>query len=321
MHKGLVKKFSEYAEEAERAFPQKLKNFVLICDKNTTPIYASAAIAENLSQSVNEVKQLIQKVKRDLDRSNAIGLAYRFHYTAGFNIALIGLRDKPRGFFTKKYTQNMLKSYVLEHEIGHRVVPQGFASGHIGECAADAYACLRHIQIYGSKTDFFKQIKKASTIVLGNSPIHYTQSIFDAVSQLAEQTDVSKLTLKETAELADTIASQHHIRPTELLQIRKAFSPAHELYRKKIGDKVAITDKLFEEDADAYTLFCTETFKVIQQNPQNAAVVKAGKEFLQSQSVATFILKKAKQDKSWQAMAEFIKPPKTTRKRVQKQTL
>ena len=112
------------------------------------------------------------------------------------------------------------------HEIGHNVVKNGFSlDTHSAECAADAYTALRHIQIFGNnRTDFFKYYgNRASTIVLGISPIHYTNNVTQKIKQLSKEIDISKLSLPKTAKLAEKIALENKLDKKTLQKISKAF--------------------------------------------------------------------------------------------------
>lgn len=317
MREEIAKSFNICGHRAHLAFPERLKNFVLLTNTSDAPLYVSPDIAEHLRDNVEEVKDTVSRIRKTLLDKNAAGLAYRSYVMGGEGVALIALRDNPLGVFTDKYTQEMRAHYVLEHEIGHRVVEKGFAGGHLGECAADAYAVLRHVQDFGQDTDMFTHVAKAYVIVLGASPIHYTQAVFDAVKDYAAEHDVSKLSLQETAVLANDIAIDNRLSSTVLQKIEQAFSPAHQMFRERIGDKAAVTTAFYTEDPDAYALFCTETFFAVQRHLNDADIVKAGKEFLSFPSMKKFIQNAASQYPSWQVIADFIQTETTEDKQNQ----
>lgn len=313
--------FNLCAERAYKAFPNELRNFVLLSDVLDQPLYVSPDISDFLQENIDALQKSIQEVSRTMRVRNAVGVAYRAYSMAKKTTALIGLRNNPPGFYTENYTGEMRAHYVLEHEIGHRVVEQGFAGGHLGECAADAYATLRHIQSFGQNTDLFENAAKAYSMVLGGSSIHYTQSVFNAVKDYAKENDVSKLTLAETSELANQIAIEHQLDADVLHKIQDAFQPAHAAFREQIGDKIKVTEKYYAEDKDAYALFCHETFVVIQDHIDDPDIVKTGKEFLNTPPVKKFILESAAQSCEWQKIADFLQEDTAQSKPMKRQKM
>ncbi len=281
MRGKLTQLFNESAAKAYEAFPVQLEKLVVLSNGTDMPVYASPVIADRLSQNVSAVKGAIERTTRDMKAMNAAGIAYPFFQVADIIMRAIVVDDTPPGHFTRSYTSKMRGLYILDHEIGHHVVSNGNGSGkHLGEAAADAYASLRHIQRFGQDTDFFTYADKAYTIVLAQSPIHYTNAVFDRVRQIAKERDISAMSLQDTALLAADIAAECHLDIKTLDKIAKAYAEKGVVYADLIGKKQDITEKLYTRDKAAYAIFIRETQDVMKKYAHDADIVKAGKSFL-----------------------------------------
>ncbi|HYD17932.1 MAG TPA: hypothetical protein VEF76_05600 [Patescibacteria group bacterium] len=262
MPEPLASQFANAATAAHDAFPEVLKRLVVVARTFDTPVYVAPEIAEHLTRNLEEVKQSVKAAAETLHQRNAGGIAMRFRSIAGEPVRMIALDDAPAGVFSGGYTSEMRANYILDHELGHYVVKGGFAGGHAGEAAADAFATLRHIQRYGLNQDFFDYNNKALPLVLAQSPIHYTTGVLRHVHQLAQQRDVTQLSLAETAALAEEIAQQHALSPSVMTKVTNAFADAGAAYLAAYGSQQAVKDKLYQQDKDAYALFVRETMKV-----------------------------------------------------------
>ncbi|MBI1215371.1 MAG: hypothetical protein GC185_06085 [Alphaproteobacteria bacterium] len=318
MQTALAQQFSETAAATYDIFGGKLGKFLVLLEGNETPVYASPQIAQKLSDDIASVKKAVQKETEYLRRRNALGVACRSYALAGESgINLIALNANVPGVYTPKYTRDMRALYVLEHEIGHHVVKSGHAGWHYGECAADAYAALRHVQTFGLKTEFFKYANKAYQLVLDLSPMHDTQAVFERVRKLARTMDLSVFTLEETAQLADDIARECRMDWRDMSKLSKAFGKVSDVYRKEIGEKSDITDKLYGQDKEAYALFARETLAVMREHSKDADIIRAGKQFFKYPPMKKFLKEMAKTDPEWQAAIDFLKirTPRTAQKR------
>lgn len=288
MQKSLTQIFNETAEKAHDAFPLAFQAMVIFQTSGDAPLYVSPEFAEHLYKNIESVRAAIKNTAKDMERLNAAGLASAYFPVGGKVGQMIALQDSPGGVFTNGYTPEMRAVYVLDHEIGHHVVKNGRNHGrHLGEAAADAYASLRHIQRYGQATDFFDYLNKASMVVLGHSPIHYTRDTMMRVKELAWEQDISKLSLQETAALAERIAQESHIEQRKLDKIANAFSGAEKVYAEKLGTKNEIVAKTYAKDPATYDLFLRETLKVMAEN-KDADVQRAAYEFFQYPPMAEF---------------------------------
>ncbi len=281
MQKSLTQIFNETAEKAHDAFPLAFQAMVIFQTSADAPLYVSPEFAEHLTKNIDAVRTAIHNTGKEMERMNAAGLASPYFPVGGKIAQMIALQDNPGGVFTRNYTPEMRAVYVLDHEIGHHVVKNGRGHGpHLAEAAADAFASLRHIQRYGQATDFFDYVNKSSMVVLGHSPIHYTMDTMTRVRELAWEQDISKLSLQETARLAERIAQENHIEQRKLDKIAQAFTGAAKVYAEKLGTKNEIVAKTYAQDPASYDLFLRETLKVMQTN-KDADVQRAIYEFFQ----------------------------------------
>jgi hypothetical protein len=288
MQKSRTQIFNETAEKAHDAFPLAFQAMVIFQTSADVPLYVSPEFAEHLTKNIDSVRTAIRNTGKEMERLNAAGLASPYFPIGGKVAQMIALQDSPGGVFTNGYTPEMRAVYVLDHEIGHHVVKNGRGMGlHLGEAAADAYASLRHIQRYGQATDFFDYLNKSSMVVLGHSRIHYTRDTMMRVKELAWEQDITKLSLQETAALAENIAQETHLQQQKLDKIAQAFSAAEKVYAEKLGTKNEIVAKTYAKDPMVYDLFFRETLKVMQAN-KDADVQRAAYEFFQYPPMAEF---------------------------------
>ncbi len=287
--------------DACQSFPERLQRLVVFVTDSDAPVFISSAIADDLSEKTRALRARIHQESAYIKKRNAAGMAYHPTVLGGVaGIKMIGLLREMPGVFTPRYTLEMRTLYVLDHEIGHQVMERGMIGGHEGECRADAFAALRHIQRFGLDSDFFKYANKASTLVLGTSPIHYTDDILAAVRRHACKHDISALSLDETAALAHDIVGRHmHTRISHHLLAMK-FNDAAQAYHQRYETPHNIVRALYGRDEEAYALFCRETAKVMHASADNADVIKAGKRFLNYPPVKEFIKDQARHSEEWQ---------------------
>lgn len=291
MKKTLSQEFNESAAAAHDAFPEKLKNLVILSTGSETPVYVSPEMAEALDKDVESVKKAVKQVQDDMKRLYAAGIAWPFFPIANKSAKMIALLEKPPGIFSEKYTAEMRALFVLDHELGHHVVKTGFNPPyrHLGEASADAFGALRHIQRFGMDTDMFKFLTKGGSVVLGTSPIHFTASVILRVREVAEQIDITKLTLQETAQLAGDIAAEAQVPPKTLDKLTSAFAPAARFYTQEMGSPREIGDRLMAQDPKSLASFVRETVAVMRANKDDHDIVKTGRTFLTHPAIEKFI--------------------------------
>ncbi|MFH1158998.1 MAG: hypothetical protein V1721_09020 [Pseudomonadota bacterium] len=298
--KPLAQKFNELAAAAHKAFPEKLKNLVVfLLPSSEIPVYVAPEIADHLAKNIAAVKKDVEEAANHLRTHRAEGTTVACPLAEAV-VTLIALNENPQDSFSCRYTKEMGVTANFDHEIGHRVVENGFPSGtvseHLAECAATAYAALRHIQQFGRKTDFLEYYNFSHTVVLGLSPKHYTDDVVQRVKQLAEETDISGLSLRETAELAGKIALECRLDDKTLEKIRKAFLPAAEACKKAGGICAAVLQKCIE---------------VTREHTNDPDIYKAGERFLNYPDNKKYLKNEAKTGPYWRNALDFIKNHQT----------
>ena len=282
MEASLAQTFNETTAAAYEAFPQKLKKLVvLLTPSSDTPVYASPDVANRLSKSADALRKDVAEITEYMQAQHWVGYAGRKYNLAGTFVDLIALDKSPEGLFSRRYTKNMLSIFNLDHEIGHHILRNGCVTAKVSEAlaenAADAYAMLRHIQRFGKNTDHAGGIveNRACNIVLLADSEHSTADAVEKVIRLSEEMDISGLSLRETAALAEKIADECCLDDKTLKNIRKAFKP--------------INDSLHKRD-----------------------IFKAGKRFLNTPAIKKFMTESAKTDPCWKEALSFIDNPETT---------
>lgn len=310
MSAALAEIFNRSAAAMHEAWPEKLERLVVLVTSSEEPIYVSPAIAEHLTNNAVAVREAVHGRRLDLQRRGILGVVHERYLLAGEIVQLIGMNAQPPGIYSARYTQKMLSIAIFDHEMGHLVVKGGYAHSalfaHRAECAADAYAALRHIQRFGMETDFFEHYNKAKLIVLGISAIHYTDAVVQQVKRLAETENLSSLSLRETAALAAKIASQCYIPDPILKKISAAFAPVQQAGIRQIGSKAAVSEESRQENVDAWLLFCRETLAVIKEHRDDPDIFRAGKRFLSHPVSKKFMAEWAQTDPFWKEALDFM---------------
>jgi hypothetical protein len=300
--KALAENFNQSATDAREAFPEKLDNLVIVSKSMNKPVYISPAIAGHLSMHLLAVKKAVKERVDFLNKNKCSGVANHYYDIANLDVKLISINEDVNSAYSSGYTKEMRSMFTLDHEIGHLVVKNGYGgvyNENLAECAADAYAALRHVQQFGMHTDVFERNNGAFYVVIGKSPVHYTDRAIQKVRQIAQETDITRLSLAETAALAEKIANETHLDAERLHEIKNAFRPVAEL-AQNFGTNV---------DREGKSLIYKETISVMRANRDDASILEAGKQFLNSPSRKQFMTELAKTEPYWQEALDFIAQP------------
>ena len=149
MEESLTEELNKAATEAHDAFPEKLKNFVVIDPfSKKTLVYVAPEIAKYLSENIAYVKETIEYTTNYFQNQETFGFSYPSFPLNGKTIELIALNTNIKGNYPSKFIGNERKIAHLKHEIGHFVVKGGLSitKEHLAECLADTYAALQQIQ-------------------------------------------------------------------------------------------------------------------------------------------------------------------------------
>lgn len=310
MHHHFKEHLRQSVKEACEAFPDRLSRTVLFVGGISAPIYVTPDIADQLTAKTASLRCELEHRKRNMAQRYAVGIACHPRRVAGVDdVRMIGLARRIPATYAEGYTLEMRVLYVLDHEIGHHVVRNGMTGDHEGECRADAFAALRHIQRFGLDTAFFTMSAKAAAMVLDMSPMHYTQDVLFAVRRCAARYDVSRLTLEETAHLADRIVTLMAPDKGMVYRLSYAFSRAGRVYRDAYQSKEALVNALYDKDPRAYELFCRETAKVMRASANDRPVIQAARRFLNYPPIKDFIDAQAATSKEWQEIQRLARIP------------
>jgi len=310
----LAREFNKTATEAHAVFPQDLNNLVLFLPQTVeTPVYVSPEIAEQLTNSIADVKALVVALKDYMQEKNAGGVAVPEFTIGDTTVRLIALdqEDVP-GFFSDRFTPEMRILYNLDHEIGHHILKNGHpykgVSEGEGETVCDVFAMLRHIQRFGADTDNLGHYaeSRAHCIVLLDNPEHYTTNAVQRAIQYAAKKDISGLSLEDTAALAEKIAKISRIDDQTLERVRAAFLPAHENFKIMFDDLSGISKAFYSGDKDAYGFICSELLAVMEEHQADPDVMKAGRQFFSYPPVRNFVAEAAKAEPYWQMALAFL---------------
>ncbi len=230
---------------ASRYAPKIFKDIIL-CDSEKI-IYISQGVLDILKDSIGGVlknsqkKEELKKVVtecRDFIKKYGLAAFVDPSYpivNKQYKVRVIAFDEKSRNFAG---SENYKKRYTcidnVFHELGHLLVKNGVVFNsdsmkdrHLAECAAQAYAVLRHMQLFGNNTEFTKNNNYSRVIVFGTTPIHHLDVINQKIENLAktEGVDLNDLTYEETIEFAGEIALKYHFEEAFLNKITEAYQP------------------------------------------------------------------------------------------------
>lgn len=291
--KSLPQTFNESAAAAHEAFPEKLDNLLVLVTSSDTPVYVSPEIAEHVSKNPRAVKEAVKEATEYLRANGYAALAEDGLPLAGHLVKNISFDDKNSlSMPSPLFTEEMQRILYFNHEIGHLVVENGLSSfRHQAECAADAYAVLRHVQRFGKETDIFKYYTHAGGIILDVDRIHYTDDVIQRISGLVEKKDISGLSLRQTADLAGKIASECELEYKTLLKISDAFQ---------------LVTKAYEELGGWNSTILLKCIEVMQDHQHDPDIYKAGKRFLNDPRIKEYLEEKAKTIPACKDILDFM---------------
>lgn len=265
---SLVEIFNQAAVAYRQEFPQ-LERLIIVSTKER--IYISPEATKIIGTNPNELGEIIAESAQFLQHTKTFACAERYEHIDNnqeYRVLIINTDIADNAYVSSNFPDILNQITLFDHEIGHMVVAEGGKPypPHVKECAADAFAALRHIQRFGGKTDLLEHaLYESSDSVLLTTKIHYTAAVFEEIKEIASKTDICSMSLKETAELAGKIAKKHGLTEANLDKIYNAFSSARETLKK---DPNNIPD------------FIKSIVNVIKKHGNDADITKAGKLFL-----------------------------------------
>jgi len=292
----LLEMFNASTLELQKSFPEQLKCLLIVSTDET--LFVSPEIAKHLSKNTEKVKRLLAYQKEYMDKHRANGLSYRhFGFDDMLDIKLIAL-DLNYKFinYHPNCDKKMMTISVADHELGHLVVKNAtassiFTTAQEAECSADAFAAIRHVQRFGTNTDWFKAYNRSSLIVFNLSPDHYTSAVIQKIEKLTQKQDLSKLSLKETAELAKKISDDYSFSKKALERISKKFYKLGKKYKDKVDyynpESTNRWDYLDKKEKSELLEMLTN---IMLENKDDHDVYRAGKLFLERKEVQDILV-------------------------------
>lgn len=238
----------------------------------TKPIYISPEVAGFLGQRAVTVRNMISGMSEHMRARGclaAVGTVTVAHET--MKQLTVDTDSSATPFVSSAYPQDMNHITLFDHEMGHLVVKEAWpqnSSPHIAECAADAYAVLRHLQRFGNATDIFECAPfNIAEHALLQSTIHYSSAAIQAVERIRTEgkIDIAALSLQDTSRLAGEIGSRYSFAEETLEKIYDAYAPARQFY------------DLHSRDFNGFTRAVVE---VMRQNKDDHDIYRAGKLYL-----------------------------------------
>lgn len=293
--------FNKAAEDCRQSFPEQLKTLLVI--STTEQIYVSPHIANHLTRNVAAVKKLIEDNALYMRVKSTIGLASHIAIDSVIiDCISIDTQQTKKICVSKKYPQDMNLTHVFDHEIGHLVVKEGWpknSSPHVAECAADAYATLRHLQHFGDATDIFENLpyNRASLVAARSDAIHYTSGAIQRVANLQKEglLNLYALSLQQTAKLAGEIALRYALDKQTLNKIFIAYAPARECYEGPQSEA--------EKD---WARIIRSVVRVMHENKADHDIYRAGRLYLLCPDIKEHIDAVIENDPSFSALFNFI---------------
>lgn len=162
----------------------------------------------------------------------------RYHPPLDFQAIVMGPVDPLRRILSE--TSAPLESEVrnvLEHELGHQVVPGAYSGGQYGsqfrECAADTFALVRYAQDGGDlqKAATTASWMRTAKFMVMNREDHLTTPAVEGLKDLAKRHDFRNMSPAETANLAYRMASEYAPDPAQMQKAGKIFKPVSEAFQ------------------------------------------------------------------------------------------
>lgn len=295
--------FNASAENYYRTFPERLKTLLVI--STAEPIYVSPHITAHLTRNAAAVRKLIEKNTRYMHENKAMGLAGgEVIDSVTLDYITVDMQQSRRTCVSKKHPQSMNLTYVFDHEMGHLLTDgpgiPARGSHHVRECAADAFAALRHLQRFGSTTDIFQNFPydRAGSIAARTSSIHYTSAAVQKVANLQKGStiNIGSLSLQQTAAIARQIAVEYALDGQTLEKIFEAYAIARAIHNSAPQ----------EDNSKDWARIIRAVVKTMQENKDDHDIYRAGRLYLICPEIKERINAVIEEDPSFSAIFNFM---------------
>ncbi len=267
--KSLGDFYNGFVTETVEHFPH-LKGQLLVVDMNELKAYGYKDVDEKITGLTPETALTfldklpdVIAMKTNKDKSSCA------LFRNGMHIILINHRIDQAEFSGIAPETEKLLTYILDHELGHLVVPDGRSvddSMHahvVADSIADAYAHIRHYQRFGVDSRYRDGIidpaarTRNMVMDVGTGKNHFTAFVLDEIIKRKHTINFKALDPKQTADLAWRFAMKY-LPPTPVIKaLYKAFDPVKEAFNSspEAGLK-ALIDKTLNPANGYYTFKC-----------------------------------------------------------------
>ncbi len=291
---GLKDVFRDATHVYRTAFPEKLAGLLIAVGDE--PVYVAPEIAAVVASFPRETREILARHHEDNRRAGHAASAGgdRLCGTPILSMVFSDAEDmdEPETGFTRR----MNDIFTFNHEMGHFIAPggRGYERGpHYAECVADAFAALRHIQLFGSETGMFAAVTRgvAGKALAAAFPAHYTAATLRKTERLCKDgaVGIASLSLKETAALATKIADATALGDATLEKIAAAYAPVRPVLR---GESAGSGADVIRDIAG-----------IMLEHRNDADIYRAGSQFLARDDVRALARKMLERDPAFRAMA------------------
>ncbi len=265
-HNDFKKDVAKCAHEYHTKFSDKFGKVIVISISDFDKLEGSVLYIS--PKSVKALHDQVGKVKRKIDTFYQIKEVFEYssnyfqekngHFNSGGKRSTATLHYDYNNVFNKivalkegatlKSAQNLngltTDQYIkkmFKHEAGHALTKKGLAEGsifanHVAEKSADAFQGIEFYAENGYNDWYYNVNNFSSDVVLGTSPIHYTNVIAYAVRNLSKEVDLTALKIHQRVCLADMVTHEYSENAQILKPIVDVFSDVAKYHKRKDHD-------------------------------------------------------------------------------------
>jgi hypothetical protein len=248
--------FNKEVNRALEDYPQLRGTFAFV---NTVDnqVIADVDPVKSGVQSQQELNQHIDRMARESKKGGPVTSKTPYR-----NLSIIAYTPIPITLFSRKTDSPEREALaIFDHELGHLIVKGSIYANNpcYRECAADAFAVIRHYQRYGTKTDAVSILtwRRAFDFVISGNDEHFTTLAIEELDRLKDKVDFQKMSPEQIESLAKRIALTHTPLPQVTKEVSDAFIPVRRVL-ERTGDIERTLEKLAEvtlQNKDDYYVF------------------------------------------------------------------
>jgi hypothetical protein len=225
--RGLLRDmFNAVVREAHEMFPETIGRFCIL-NVVDQEIHGRIWLENTGLPSYAALERIIDKEMRKTDSSPTATLArgariISYRSAAGSDNMFAGFDAPPE--------INLMA--IFDHEMAHLLIPGAIGGDTLSqeifsESAADVYAVIRSIQRFGNDSPGAKILAwaRADNFITTGQAGHFTFFALKALERLQEDIDVTKLSPRESLDLARRIAAENTPSEKFVMSLKDAFAP------------------------------------------------------------------------------------------------